>query len=442
MAINEPTIPQEYLSGHGPPRFAYRTGPQERSMTMPLPLIQFPGTILRPSTAGALIPWFGPLLLLRPPSLEPEPESALSAAGLLRQIAPQAGAEAAGGKAGELAALLKQWEQWVRDHVGSADLAALKAGVKPPPPPETVRGLMSDIKQFGKPEDGQPAPPPEVTADLFLHVAHIRDREALEIDGMLGKVDEGQERLSESIGINQEDAAPADYKEAFMERMPPLEYDLDDQKHPERRLASWAVLAQSLGPEAADAWLATANLPAIQVLMERHNNRLSSLGIDFRSPAGATMPGLGVGAPPPADSPLAQEAARLVLPDLSGLDQEGLVELRAKLMAQDEGHGLTELQQGVAGLLAKLSREKWSSDLRDEVSAQARELAEKATVLAAQVGVDGPGRGISILVFPGLSRQDLLALMRSGDAGASPLPAPEAWPQDWPAGSCPVVVPW
>lgn len=405
---------------------------------MPLPLLQFPGTILRPSTASALIPWFGPLLLLRPPSLEPEAESELSAAGLVRQIAPGAGAEAAGGKAGELAGLLKQWEQWVREQMGSASLAALKAGVKPPPPPETVRGLMNDIKEFGQAKEGRPAPPPEVTADLFLHVAHIRDREALEMDGMLSQVDEGQERLSKIIGLDQADATPADYEEAFWDRLPPLEYDLDDQKHMERRLAAWSVLAGDLGPEAAGAWLATANLPALQILMERHNNRLSSLGQDFRSPAGATMPGPGVDAPPPIDSPLAQEAARMVLPDLSGLDENGLVKLGKKLKAD----GLGELQQAVAALLAKLGRDKWSADLQGQVSKEARELAEKATALAAKAGVDQPGRGISVIVFPGLSRQDMLVLMRSGDAGGAPLPLAEKWPQDWPAGSCPVVVPW
>jgi hypothetical protein len=370
--------------------------------------------------------------------LEPEPENALSAVGLVRQLAPGAGAEAAGGKAGELAGLLKQWEQWVREQMGSASLAALKAGVKPPPPPETVRGLMNDIKEFGQPQEGQPAPPPEVTADLFLHVAHIRDREALEMDGMLSQVDKGQERLSKIIGLDQADATPADYEEAFWDRLPPLEYDLDDQKHMERRLAAWSVLAGDLGPEAADAWLATANLPALQILMERHNSRLSSLGQDFRSPAGATMPGPGVDTPPPVDSPLAQEAARLVLPDLSSMDESGLVELGNKLKAD----GLGELQQGVAALLAKLGRERWSADLQGQVSTEVRELAEKATALAAKAGVDQPGRGISVIVFPGLSRQDLLALMRSGDAGGAPLPPVEKWPQDWPAGACPVVVPW
>jgi hypothetical protein len=408
---------------------------------MSLSLLLFPGTMLTPSAAASLLPWFGPLLLLRPPSLEPEPESPLSAAGLLRQIAPPAGAEAAGGKAGELAGLLKQWESWVREHAGSADLAALKVGVKPPPPPETVRGLMEDIKEFGRPKDGQPAPPPEVTADLFLHLAHIHDRQAVEMDGMLGQVEEGQKRLSEIIGLTQEDATPVDYEEAFQERLPPLDYDLADQKHLERRLAAWALLAGGLGAGAQDAWLTTANLAAVQVILERHNNKFLSLGQDFRSPAGATMPGPGAGAPPPADSPLAQEAARLVLPDLSGLDQAGLVELREKLMAQDEGHGLAQMQQGVAGLLAKLSREKWSAALREEVSHEARELAEKATALAARAGAAGPGRGISILVFPGLKRPDLLALMRSAEAGG-PLPAAEKWPQDWPAGSCPVVVAW
>ncbi len=404
---------------------------------MSLPLLIFPNTVLR--RAAALLPWFEPLLLLQPPSLEPDPDSPLGQAGLVRRVVPQGGAEAAGGAKGkELAKLLRQWEQWARAHQGSPDLAALKVGVAPPPPPETVRGLMKEIKEFGQSRPGRPAPPPEVTADLFLHLAHVRDRETADMEGILNKVDQGQQKLSEIMGLTQEDATPADYEQAFYDRLPPLDYSLDDQEHLERRLSAWATLAGGLGAEAADSWLATAYLPAVQLLLERNNQRLTSLGQDFRSPAGATMPGPGVIPPPPADSPLAQEAARLVLPDLSGLAEEALVEVRGRLMAEGD---LAGLHSGLAGLLGRLAHEPWSAGLKEELGEAARALAEKVTALVQKAGVEAPGRGVSILAFPGLGRDEVLALMRGGDQLPA-LPAPERWPDDWPAGSCPLVVAW
>ncbi|KMY67453.1 hypothetical protein AAU61_11515 [Desulfocarbo indianensis] len=405
-------------------------------------LILFPDTALQASAAASFIPWFAPLFLLRPPSLAPEADAPLLAADLARQVSPSGGAEAAGGKAGELAGLLRQWEQWIREHAGSTDLAALKLGVKPPPPLETVRGLMKEIRDFGQVHQGQPAPPPEVTADLFLHLAHIRGQEAQEVDGMLDQVQEGQKKLSAIMGLAEEDATPADYEEAFHDRLPPVDYSMDDQKHLARRMAAWARLAAGLAGEASQAWLATHNLAALTQLMERHDAAYASQGRVFRSPAGAAMPGPGPSGLPPADSPLAQEAARLVLPDLSGLDQEGLAQLSQKLMEQDGGQGLAALRQGLEALLTQLARGKWGSELKEKAAAQAKELAESAARLAAQAGLETEGRGVSILVFPGMGRAELLALMRAGEGGGQPQPEPKGWPEDWPAGSCPVVAAW
>jgi len=405
-------------------------------------LILFPDTALKTPAASSFIPWFAPLFLLRPPSLAPEAEAPLMAAGLARQVAPQGGAEAAGGKAKELAGLLKQWEQWIREHAGSTDLAALKLGVKPPPPLETVRGLIKEIRDFGQISEGQPAPPPEVTADLFLHLAHVRDQEAQEVEGMLDKVEEGQKKLSAIMGLEEEDATPADYEETFHDRLPPVDYSMDDQKHLARRMAAWARLTAGLEGEASQAWLATKNLAALTQLMERHNAAYASQSQVFRSPAGAAMPGPGQSGLPPADSPLAQEAARLVLPDLSGLDQEGLARLSQKISEQDGGQSLAALQQGLDALLTELAQGKWGSELKEKAAAQARELAETAAKLTAQAGVETEGRGVSILVFPGMGRAELLALMRAGEGGGQPRPEPKGWPEDWPVGSCPVVAAW
>ena len=52
----------------------------------------------------------------------------------------------------------------------------------------------------------------------------------------------------------------------------------------------------------------------------------------------------------------------------------------------------------------------------------------------------GKPRGLSLLAFPGLSREDLLALMR----GEKPMDAPkmDQWPEQWPEGSTVVWALW
>jgi hypothetical protein len=406
---------------------------------MQLPALIFPQTALRASLVARLAPWFQPVRFLTPPSLAEREPGPLEQAGLAQRVRPPQGADQAGGRrAQELAGLLRQWEQWTREQAGSGMLEAVKAGVQPPEPPETVRGLMKEIRRFG---EGRPArgdgAPPAADADLLLHLAHVRDREAADMEGILAKVEHGQQELGRALGLEQADSAPADYEELFYERLPPVDYTLDPEKLLPQRLGAWATLAAET-PEAR-GWLATANLPAVQLILERANRRLHSLAHELRSPAGAAMPGPGVAGPPPADSPLAQEAARLVLPDLTGLAPEELAGLGERLTRE---MGLDGLREELQALLQRLSQQRWSGGLQAEAAAEAQRLGGKCLALAgghdSRPGLDT--RGLSLLVFPGLSREQVLALMH--DQEPKDLPAKEDWPDAWPAGSCLMLVAW
>jgi hypothetical protein len=146
-----------------------------------------------------------------------------------------------------------------------------------------------------------------------------------------------------------------------------------------------------------------------------------------------------VAGPPPADSPLAQEAARLVLPDLTDLEPEELAGLGERLTQE---MGLDGLREELQALLQRLSQQRWSGELQAEAAAEAQRLGGKCLALAG--GHDSrPGqdtRGLSLLVFPGLSREQVLALMH--DQQPKDLPAKEDWPDAWPAGSCLMLVAW
>ncbi len=407
-------------------------------MAKELPALLFPYTAPRRGVISALLPWWAPLTLLEPPSLDPRAGAAgpLEQAGLVRRLPAGAGADGCDDpEAKRLAGLLRQWESWLRQGRESGEVEAVKAGVQPPPPEETVRGLMSEIKDFGRARQEAKPSHPQVEADLFLHLAHIQDQQAAEMEGILAQVDRGQRKLSHSMGLDGEDASPADYEQVFYHRLPPVDYSLREDRHLMRRLQAWATLAEQAGGEGG--WLATASLPAVQLLLERANRRFAAPPPDLRSPAGAAVPLAGRSAGPDPATPQAQEAARLVLPDLDGLSDQELAELPGRL----DGEKLDSLRSGLAGLLELLAGEPWSPGLREELGRRARELAGSAGELLTAAGAQAAGqRGLSLLAFPGLSRAQVLALMR----GQEPpdLPQPQAWPEQWPAGSCPLLAVW
>jgi hypothetical protein len=364
----------------------------------------------------------------------------LAQAGLVRVLSPAGGEVAAGAEANRLALLLRQWEQWVAEHHDSCQAEALKAGLAlPDPEHENLHRLLGDIKGYGQPPpaEAKAAPPPEVKATVWLHLLHRQDQQAWELEKLVAKAEAGQRSLSRLMGMQEEDYKPADYEQGLAARLAPLDYDLDEGRQVVRRLRAWATLTGEL--EDVPAWLATTSLATAFWLRERANARLAPAG-ESHSPAGVPPPLDGTAeAEPDPDSPLAQEAFHLVLPDLSDLSEAELLELRNRLAEAVE---LEPARRALAELLTRLSREPWSGRFKAELSTRALDLAEKlGRAIAEALGQACPSsRTLSVLAFPGLRRADLLALMAGGED--KPLLKRRDWPEGWPAGSLPLLVVW
>lgn len=401
---------------------------------MALPVLMFPRTALRFSEIKALAPFWGPLLVVEPPSLEPvayPPE--LMDAGLVSVLRPQEPADPAQLK--RVAAMKSQWEQW-RDRMrGSGTLEALKSGILLE---EDLEGSLSnirrDIRQYGQEVLDQDLPP-ESRADLLLHLAHLQDAEGAELEDLLSGVEGFSQDLAAVMGLNAEDAEPSDYLQAGLDRLPPLDYSLPGGEQLQARLSAWATLAGPLIPD--HAWLATSQPAAAAWLMETANRRLGAQGgEEDRSPAGASRIDPLALTPNP-DTPLAQEAFSLQIPDLSALSAADLAGLAARLGETGELEGL---RRAMAGILGRLAREEWSRELRDALAEEAWDLAGRWREVAAAAGApaaDQP-RTWRVLAFPGLGREDLFTMMRQGDARG--IAGPEQWEGGKPAGACPLIL--
>jgi len=383
-------------------------------------IVVFPRTVLDQALLANLVPWFESIKLVQPPALESgggRPcawvPAVLADSGLLQLLTPPpAGSQG-------MAAQLREWEEWIRQQEGTGLVEAVKAGIKPPPPPETVRTVMNQIREADKPKPEESGPPPQVRADLLLYLAHRRDQEAVEMEDIMARVEEGQAELSRVMGLEEEDTVPPDYQTTFANLLPPVDYSLPPEQQLEHRLAAWAECAGRV--DLGGAHLASAGLEAARLLLERANSRFQE---ERRSPAGAVVPGSAL--PGGDEAPLAREAARLLVPDLGGLEWEDILSLR---------DACPELRQELAGLLARLQESAWSPGLGDELAAQARDLAGAMAQAAARAGLSPRGeRGLSLLAFPGLEREHLLTLMKQEHPPE--LPGPED------GGSYPLLVAW
>ncbi|MCA1905635.1 MAG: hypothetical protein LDL11_03470 [Desulfarculus sp.] len=409
---------------------------------MSLSALLFPQTVARRSALVSLAGLFNPVLVLEPWGPDrPAADSPLQRAGWLRVLRPATDSEGYGQTAQQADALLRQWEAWAAQNRGSGLADFVKAGMMPPQPDpdEAVGDILRDLRT-GRPSPLKPpsAPLPQLSGDLLLRLAQRQDQETAEMEELAAKVEAGQDRLGKVLGLDQEDSPPADYDQPFDRKLPPLDYDQTDQVLWERRLRAWSQLAARI--DTGEALLASACLPAVAILLERANRRLRPAVSDLRSPAGssAPLPELGAGLPPNPDSPQAQEAFRLVLPDFAGLDDQRLLALAHDLEARGL---LSQMRQALANLLARLRTEVWSAALAGELSAAARQLAESLAGHVQELGHDLPlSRHLSLLAFPGLSRTQVLGLMASADDSA--LPPADDWPRGWPAGSCPLVAVW
>ncbi|MCB2191421.1 MAG: hypothetical protein KQI62_07645 [Deltaproteobacteria bacterium] len=408
---------------------------------MDLSALIFPATALRRSALIALCPLFKPLNVLEPPSLgkgvRATPPGLESLANMLEPVG-QAGAVGSDNpQARKAAELLGQWQQWLADNQGSGSVDALKAGVQPPAPPETFRTVMRDIKSYKGAEGKEDPGLPGVEADLLLHLAHIQDQEAAELEQALSQARQGETRLRSSMGKDQEDYQPVDYEAPLMDHLAPVDYTLPQEHLLESRLKAWSTLAQGLGADTG--WLATTSGAAARLLLERAHELIQPPVKEYRTPAGAVSPLTLAPMSPRPDNPLAQEAARLVLPDLSELGDQAFLALAAKLEANPD---FDVLRQKVNHLAQRVDGEKWWPGLAPELAQEAQELAQTYGDLVQQAGVrtGGKPRGLSLLAFPGMSREDVLALMRDEKPGDAP--KLEQWPEEWPEGSTVVWALW
>ncbi|MCF8032684.1 MAG: hypothetical protein K9K66_06875 [Desulfarculaceae bacterium] len=406
---------------------------------MELSALILPSTALRRSVLAALCPLFKPMCVLQPPSLEPTAEAAPPGLeGLVAKLRPGGGVEGSDNpQARQAAEQLRQWDKWLQEHQGSSAVDAIKAGVQPAPPPETFRSLMRDIKKYQGSDGAQGPGLPGVEADLLLNLAHIQDQQAAELEQALSQARQGESRLRSSMGQDQQDHQPVDYDAPLLDRLAPVDYTLPQEHLLEQRLSAWATLAAGL--DATDDWLATSSGAAARLLLERAHDLVQPPAKEYRTPAGAVSP-LGL-APLSArpDNPLAQEAARLVLPDLSELDDQAFLQLCAKL---DQDPDMDLLRGRVNHLAQRVAGEKWWPGLAPELGQEAQELAQNYGDLIEKAGVQAGGRprGLSLLAFPGLSRGDLLALMK--DEKPSEVPSIENWPESWPQGATPMWALW
>lgn len=401
---------------------------------MNTPALIFPHTALLRSMLGELFLFFEPLETLEPAGLGPADDwPALTAAGVTKVLAPAEPPDPAAVK--RMQALVRQWEQWVAQSKGSGRLEAMKAGINlPTDDPEGLGAIRQGVREYGKQVEQDEPLPPEVRADLMLHLAHAQDRDAADLEGLLGSVADTEKILGSSMGLDAGDSEPAGF-EGALKNLSPVSYSMDQARDIAPRLAAWASLAGrvDLGP----GWLATSSPEAAWLLMDRANQRFGKPA-DCCSPAGAVR----IEWPPPkadGEGPQAVEAARLDLPDLGGLKAEQVLELKQRL---DADNGLHALRRELVFLLNFLADSKWDVHIYKEarewgqrISGQLFDLLESRGISAAP-----SGRRLSLIAFPGLDRRQVISLMTK--AQAEDIPPASAWPIQWPAGAWPLVVVW
>ncbi len=379
---------------------------------MTLPVIMFPDTVLRPSVLAKISPLFKPVCLLAPPSLDQKAEPDADS-GLVKVLHPaiNQGADAAGdAEPKRMAMLLRQWEQWVRESQGTGLAEALKAGVMPETP-ETVRSVMGELKTYGQ-SKASARQTPEVTADLMLHLAHIHDTQAVEMENALSGYEKGREKLERSMGHMEDDHERADYEDAGLDDLPPLDYSQNIDHLLPSRLSAWATLAATLGDN--EDWLITTHAQAIDILAARANAGLKDQPPELRSAAGVVAPFDDV--PPEKGSDLVQLVAEI---DLAKYADPG-----------DGGaSGLDPIRDGIEKMLNQLAEGPWGAEAVDNAAQAAAALAADFNALVAGSSEAGGQVALKIIAFPGLKRGDILGLMKDSQLS---IPAEQRGGGAWP----------
>ena len=358
---------------------------------MPNALI-YPHTAPSKSLVHNLLPWFAKAQILIPPGTSVQGFAAeLSRAGLVEEIRPDAPEAASSApEQQELKRLLRQWEDWVAVRRSKGDLEAIKAGVtSSPPPQETVRSLIEQIRTEPKLQSRDEAPP-EFTPELLLHLAHVRDLAARDVEDSYDVLQEGQEKLNRSLGLDLEDAAPAEYSQVQPDGAPPVDYRMLEEELLEPRLKAWARLLPPASLQGAVP--AALGQDAARILGERlkAGGRRSPAGVQSYEPVFIAWP---------------PRAARMVLPDLGALKPADLAGLLETLAAEG---ALEACRQGLNRIIRRAADEPMSASLAGELNDSAQELAAG---LEAHLPRVNRKIALEILTLPGVDPKGLLALM-------------------------------
>ena len=359
---------------------------------MPNALI-YPHTAPPKSLVHNLLPWFGKAQVLIPPGTSVQGFAAeLSRAGLVEEIRPNAPETAPSvPEQQQLKRLLRQWEDWVAMRRSKGDLDAIKAGVtSSPPPQETVRSLIEQIRTEPKLQSGDDTPP-EFTPELLLHLAHVRDLAAQDVENSYEVLQEGQDALNRSLGLDLEDAAPAEYSQVQPDGAPPVDYRMLEEELLEPRLKAWAGL---LPPACLQGAVAAAlGQDAARILGERlkAGGRRSPAGVQSYEPVFIAWP---------------PRAVRMVLPDLGVLKPADLAGLLESLAADG---ALEASRQGLNRIIRRAAAEPMSAGLAGALNDSAQELAAG---LEAHLPRVNRNIALELLTLPGVDSEGLLALMR------------------------------
>jgi hypothetical protein len=362
-----------------------------------------PSALICPQTAPTrtllhnLLPWLEPVLLLEPgQAASPGCDASLLGAGAVELIPALGGAVEPSQAQAELTGLLHQWEDWIAVQRGAGKLEAIKAGVAPQPPKkETVRSLMDEIKA-PQPDSGQEVSLPSHPPELIMHLAHIRGLLAQDVEGVYSQLDQGRNKLRQSLGLDLDEDQGGELAAMLPEDGPPIDYRLMEEGDLEPRLQAWAQL---LPVERAQGAVLASEGREVAGVVGGRLKALDQSGKLPRSKAGASQfEPYYISWPP--------RAASLALPDLGVLEPAALLQ---HLESMKQAGTLAALREGLALVLQRAADEPFSATLAGELGDKCQELAG-----LARQGLPAASRqvALNLLLLPGLDLAGALALMQ------------------------------
>jgi predicted transcriptional regulator len=373
-------------------------------------VLVFPHTRLRRAMIGGMLPWLHPLVIMSPASLSEKPVGRkLLETGLFELLTPLD--RPTHPSTEEVLKTLRQWEEWVAVQRGAGRLESLKAGVNPPTPVvENLRTVMADIKDPERkpPLSGAAQPPPPKDPEVLVHLAHIWENQAAEMEELAALVDKKSTSLGDILA--DDDSVSEELKSFNDLPLSPPDQEQNDERLLSQRLEAWSSLL--IGVDKDQLFLATANLPAARLLLERANQAFYDRENNQRSAAGATsLVDLFKPESRVENPALSVEAFRISLPEVLAPDMESLVRICLDMKADSV---FSELAAEFEALLRYLGENPWSEELGENAKQKAKGLGNEMIKAMKQSGIAlGPGQvNLSSLVFPGLDRAQLFELLR------------------------------